>query len=134
MLPEDLHKFGLIPEFIGRLPVVASVTPLDRDALMEILTEPKNALVKQYQRMFELDGVELEFEEPALEAIADLAVLRKTGARGLRAILEEVLGPIMFEVPSSTDVARVVVTKAAVLDNAAPTIVPHKPRRAEKSA
>ena len=134
VLPEDLHKFGLIPEFIGRLPVVATVTSLDREALMEILTVPKNALVKQYQRMFELDGVQLDFEPEALEAIADLAVLRQTGARGLRAIMEEVLGPIMFEVPSSTGVARVVVTKAAVLDNAAPTIVPHKPRRAEKSA
>ena len=134
VLPEDLHKFGLIPEFIGRLPVVATVTPLDRDALMEILTVPRNALVRQYQRMFELDDVELDFEEAALQAIADLAVLRQTGARGLRAIMEEVLGPIMFEVPSSTGVARVVVTKAAVLDNAAPTIVPHKPRRAEKSA
>jgi len=134
VLPEDLHKFGLIPEFIGRLPVVATVTSLDREALMEILTVPKNALVKQYQRMFEIDGVQLDFEPEALEAIADLAVLRQTGARGLRAIMEEVLGPIMFEVPSSTGVARVVVTKAAVLDNAAPTIVPHKPRRTEKSA
>ncbi|WP_350349742.1 ATP-dependent Clp protease ATP-binding subunit ClpX [Agromyces sp. G08B096] len=134
VLPEDLHKFGLIPEFIGRLPVVTTVSPLDRDALMEILTEPKNALVKQYQRMFELDGVQLDFEQEALEAIADLAVLRQTGARGLRAIMEEVLGPIMFEVPSTTGVARVVVTRAAVLDNAAPTIVPQKPRRAEKSA
>ena len=111
VLPEDLHKFGLIPEFIGRLPVVTTVTPLDQDALMQILTEPKNALVRQYQRMFELDGVELEFEHAALEAIADLAVLRKTGARGLRAIMEEVLGPIMFEVPSSAEVARVVVTR-----------------------
>ena len=135
VLPEDLHKYGLIPEFIGRLPVVATVMPLDRDALMEILTVPRNALVRQYQRMFELDGVELDFEEEALQAIADLAVLRQTGARGLRAIMEEVLGPIMFEVPSSTGVARVVVTKAAVLDNAAPTIVPHaKQRRTEKSA
>ncbi|WP_127793604.1 ATP-dependent Clp protease ATP-binding subunit ClpX [Agromyces sp. LHK192] len=134
VLPEDLHKFGLIPEFIGRLPVVTTVSPLDREALMEILTEPRNALVKQYQRMFELDGVQLDFEGEALEAIADLAVLRQTGARGLRAIMEEVLGPIMFEVPSTTGVARVVVTRAAVLDNAAPTIVPHKPRRAEKSA
>ena len=134
VLPEDLHKFGLIPEFIGRLPVVTTVTPLDQDALMQILTEPKNALVKQYQRMFELDGVQLEFEHSALEAIADLAVLRKTGARGLRAIMEEVLGPIMFEVPSSSEVARVVVTKEAVLENAAPTIVPHRPRREEKSA
>ena len=134
VLPEDLHKFGLIPEFIGRLPVVTTVTPLDQDALMQILTEPKNALVKQYQRMFELDGVQLEFDHAALEAIADLAVLRKTGARGLRAIMEEVLGPIMFEVPSSSEVARVVVTKEAVLENAAPTIVPHRPRREEKSA
>ena len=134
VLPEDLHKFGLIPEFIGRLPVVTTVSPLDQHALMQILTEPKNALVKQYQRMFELDGVELEFEREALEAIADLAVLRQTGARGLRAILEEVLGPIMFEVPSSEEVARVVVTRDAVMDNAAPTIVPHAPRRAEKSA
>jgi ATP-dependent Clp protease ATP-binding subunit ClpX len=134
VLPEDLHKFGLIPEFIGRLPVVTTVTPLDQHALMQILTEPKNALVRQYQRMFELDGVELDFEHSALEAIADLAVLRKTGARGLRAIMEEVLGPIMFEVPSSSEVARVVVTREAVLENAAPTIVPHRPRREEKSA
>jgi len=134
VLPEDLHKFGLIPEFIGRLPVVTTVTQLDQHALMQILTEPKNALVRQYQRMFEIDGVELEFDRAALEAIADLAVLRKTGARGLRAIMEEVLGPIMFEVPSSSEVARVVVTKEAVLENAAPTIVPHRPRREEKSA
>ncbi|BDZ63132.1 ATP-dependent Clp protease ATP-binding subunit ClpX [Agromyces mangrovi Wang et al. 2018] len=134
VLPEDLHKFGLIPEFIGRLPVVTTVSQLDRPALMQILTEPKNALVKQYERMFELDGVELEFDQGAIEAIADLAVLRQTGARGLRAILEEVLGPIMFEVPSSEEVARVVVTREAVMDNAAPTIVPHKPRRQEKSA
>ena len=134
VLPEDLHKFGLIPEFIGRLPVVTTVSPLDQSALMEILTVPKNALVKQYQRMFELDGVELEFDHGALEAIADLAVLRQTGARGLRAILEEVLGPIMFEVPSSDEVARVVVTREAVIDNAAPTIVPRPARRAEKSA
>ncbi|MGN6200152.1 ATP-dependent Clp protease ATP-binding subunit ClpX [Humibacter sp.] len=135
VLPEDLHKFGLIPEFIGRLPVVTTVTQLDREALIQILTEPKNALVKQYQRMFELDGVELEFDSAALDAIADLAVLRQTGARGLRAIMEEVLGPIMFEVPSSDEVARVVVTREAVLDNAAPTIVPHRrTRREEKSA
>ena len=134
VLPEDLHKFGLIPEFIGRLPVVTTVTQLDQEALLQILTVPKNALVRQYQRMFELDDVELEFDQAALEAIADLAVLRKTGARGLRAIMEEVLGPIMFEVPSSTEVARVVVTREAVLDNAAPTIVAHKARREEKSA
>jgi len=136
VLPEDLHKFGLIPEFIGRLPVVTTVTPLDQVALMDILTQPKNALVRQYQRMFELDGVQLEFDQDALEAIADLAVLRKTGARGLRAIMEEVLGPVMFEVPSTEDVARVIVTRQTVLENAAPTIVPRKPVRAagEKSA
>ncbi|GAA4189549.1 ATP-dependent Clp protease ATP-binding subunit ClpX [Microbacterium oryzae] len=123
VLPEDLHKFGLIPEFIGRLPVIASVGALDQDALMEILTVPRNALVKQYQRMFQLDGVDLNFEEDALRAIADLAVGRKTGARGLRAILEEVLGPIMFEIPSADDVAKVVITRAAVEDGAAPTVV-----------
>jgi ATP-dependent Clp protease ATP-binding subunit ClpX len=135
VLPEDLHKFGLIPEFIGRLPVVTTVTQLDQVALMDILTQPKNALVRQYQRMFEIDGVDLEFEPDALEAIADLAVLRKTGARGLRAIMEEVLGPIMFEVPSTEDVARVIVTKKSVLENAAPTIVPRKAvRSTEKSA
>ncbi|HEX3678640.1 MAG TPA: ATP-dependent Clp protease ATP-binding subunit ClpX [Galbitalea sp.] len=135
VLPEDLHKFGLIPEFIGRLPVVTTVTQLDQVALMDILTQPKNALVRQYQRMFEIDGVDLQFDKDALEAIADLAVLRKTGARGLRAILEEVLGPIMFEVPSTEDVARVVVTRQSVLENAAPTIVPRKAiRPTEKSA
>ncbi|MGH2937778.1 MAG: ATP-dependent Clp protease ATP-binding subunit ClpX [Solirubrobacterales bacterium] len=129
--PEDLHKFGLIPEFIGRLPVVASVTPLDQVALMEILTEPKNALVKQYQRMFELDGVGLEFDAEALEAIADLAVERKTGARGLRAILEDVLGPIMFDIPSNDDVEKVIVTRDAVQTGAAPTFIK---RQARKSA
>ena len=135
VLPEDLHKFGLIPEFIGRLPVVTTVTQLDQVALMDILTRPKNALVRQYQRMFEIDNVELDFEQDALEAIADLAVLRQTGARGLRAIMEEVLGPIMFDVPSDEGVGRVIVTKAAVLENAAPTIVPHTDRRSnEKSA
>ncbi len=134
VLPEDLHKFGLIPEFIGRLPVVTTVTPLDQVALMEILTKPRNALVRQYQRMFEIDNVELEFDHDALEAIADLAVLRQTGARGLRAIMEEVLGPIMFDVPSEDHVGRVIVTRDAVLNNAAPTIVPRKAHRAEKSA
>ncbi len=134
VLPEDLHKYGLIPEFIGRLPVVTTVTQLDHQALMQILTEPKNALVKQYQRMFEIDRVELEFEHDALEAIADLAVLRKTGARGLRAILEEVLGPIMFEVPSSNEVARVIVTRASVLDDAPPTMVHVSELAHEKSA
>ena len=116
-------KFGLIPEFIGRLPVITTVSPLDRDALVSILTEPRNALVKQYQKMFEIDGVELEFTDDAIEAVADQALLRGTGARGLRAIMEEVLLPVMFDVPSDDDIARVVVTREVVLDNVLPTIV-----------
>jgi ATP-dependent Clp protease ATP-binding subunit ClpX len=126
VMPEDLLKFGLIPEFIGRLPVITTVTNLDRDALVSILTEPKNALVKQYQRMFEIDGVELEFTEDALESVADLAILRGTGARGLRAIMEEVLLAVMFDVPSRDDVARVVVTREVVLENVNPTLVPRE--------
>src|SRR6202000_2425446 len=107
VMPEDLIKYGLIPEFIGRLPVVASVTNLDMDSLVKILSEPKNALVKQYTRLFEMDNVELEFSEDALEAVADQAILRGTGARGLRAIMEEVLLPVMFDVPSDDGIARV---------------------------
>src|SRR6478609_6621896 len=129
VLPEDLHKFGLIPEFIGRLPVITNVSPLDQAALIDILTGPRNALVKQYQRMFELDGVQLEFEDDALRSIADLAVERKTGARGLRAILEDVLGPIMFEIPSAEDVDKVIVTRAAVDEGAAPTLVLRQKRK-----
>ncbi|MFM1983838.1 MAG: hypothetical protein RL723_273 [Actinomycetota bacterium] len=132
--PEDLRKFGLIPEFIGRLPVIATVTPLDRPALMQILTEPKNALVKQYQRMFELDGFELEFDKAALEAIADKAIERETGARGLRAIMEEILGPVMFDIPGSEEQGIVKITKAVVLDGAEPQTVPFKNSRREKSA
>jgi len=123
VMPEDLMKFGLIPEFIGRLPVITTVSPLDRDALVRILTEPRNALIKQYKRMFEIDGVELEFTPEAVEAVADQALLRSMGARGLRAIIEEVLLPVMFDVPSEEDVARVVITREAVLDNVNPTIV-----------
>ena len=137
VMPEDLMKFGLIPEFIGRLPVVTTVSPLDQDALMQILTEPKNALVRQYQRLFELDGVELELEPEALDEVADLALLRGTGARGLRAILEEVLLNVMYDVPSRTDIAKVVITAEVVRDNVNPTLVPRDaPRRErrEKSA
>jgi ATP-dependent Clp protease ATP-binding subunit ClpX len=126
VMPEDLLKFGLIPEFIGRLPVITTVSPLDRDALVSILTTPKNALVRQYQRMFEIDGVELEFSDDALESVADQAILRGTGARGLRAIMEEVLLPVMFDVPSRDDVARVVVTRDVVLKNVNPTLVPRE--------
>ncbi|WP_283137900.1 ATP-dependent Clp protease ATP-binding subunit ClpX [Rhizohabitans arisaemae] len=124
VMPEDLLKFGMIPEFVGRLPVITSVHNLDREALIQILTEPRNALVKQYRRLFELDGVELEFTENALEAIADQAILRGTGARGLRAILEEVLLSVMYEVPSREDVARVVITREAVLEHVYPTLIP----------
>ena len=124
VMPEDMLKFGLIPEFIGRLPVITNVRSLDRDALVRILTEPRNALVRQYQRLFELDGVELEFAADALEAIADQAILRGTGARGLRAIMEEVLLSVMYEVPSNPNIARVLITREVVLEKVIPTIVP----------
>ncbi|PWR13067.1 ATP-dependent Clp protease ATP-binding subunit ClpX [Micromonospora acroterricola] len=126
VMPEDMLKFGLIPEFVGRLPVITNVRSLDRSALVRILTEPRNALVRQYQRLFELDGVELEFDDPALEAIADQAMLRGTGARGLRAIIEEVLLSAMYEVPSNPDAARVLITREVVLENVNPTIVPRE--------
>lgn len=137
VMPEDLIKFGMIPEFIGRLPVFTSVSKLDREALIAVLVEPKNALIKQYQRLFELDSVELEFAPEALEEIAELALLRGTGARGLRAILEEVLLNVMYEVPSRTDVAKVVITGEVVRDSVNPTLVPRgAPKRAprEKTA
>lgn len=123
VLPEDLMKFGLIPEFIGRLPVVSTVADLDREALIQILTEPKNALTRQYARMLEMDGVELEFTPDSLEAIADLAIKRGTGARGLRAILEEVLLNTMFEIPSRADVKGVVITREVVLEKIEPSII-----------
>ena len=123
VMPEDLLKFGMIPEFIGRLPILTSVENLDRPALMEILTEPKNALVKQYQKLFELDDVELEFSPDALEVVADLAIKRGTGARGLRAIMEETLLGVMYEIPSKPEVAKVIITPQAVLKEAAPTLV-----------
>jgi ATP-dependent Clp protease ATP-binding subunit ClpX len=137
VMPEDLLKFGMIPEFVGRLPVITSVHNLDRHALIQILTEPRNALVKQYRRLFELDGVDLEFTPDALEAVADQAILRGTGARGLRAILEEVLLSVMYEVPSRKDVERVVITGPVVLEHVNPTIVPRSTRSRtprEKSA
>jgi ATP-dependent Clp protease ATP-binding subunit ClpX len=129
VLPEDLVRYGLIPEFIGRLPIVSSVEPLDREALVDILTAPRNALTKQYRRFFEFDGVELEFEDDALEAIADLAILRQTGARGLRAILEEVLLNTMYELPSREDVGQCVITVDTVREKVNPTLVPHGARR-----
>jgi ATP-dependent Clp protease ATP-binding subunit ClpX len=124
VLPEDLLKYGMIPEFVGRLPVVTSVHKLDRAALVRILVEPRNALIKQYQRLMELDGVELVFEDDAVEAIADQAILRGTGARGLRAIMEEVLMSVMYEVPSHSDVGTVVITGEVVREHVLPTLVP----------
>ena len=137
VMPEDLLKFGMIPEFIGRLPVFTSVNKLDREALVAVLREPKNALIKQYQKLFELDNVELEFSDSALDEIADLALLRGTGARGLRAILEEVLLNVMYDVPSRDDVAKVVISEEVVRNSVNPTLVPREaPKRAprEKSA
>ena len=140
VMPEDLLKFGMIPEFIGRLPVLTSVENLDKQALMQILTEPKNALVKQYAKLFELDSVELEFTPESLDAIADLALLRGTGARGLRAIMESVLLAVMYEVPSRSDIAKVIVTPESITDGVAPTFVqrtgdiPKRAARGEKRA
>ena len=138
VMPEDLLKFGMIPEFIGRLPILTSVENLDRPALMEILTEPKNALVKQYQKLFELDDVELEFSPEALEVVADLAIKRGTGARGLRAIMEETLLGVMYEIPSKPEVEKVIITPQVVMKEAAPTLVnrpaggPKRQSKAEK--
>ncbi|WP_199548724.1 ATP-dependent Clp protease ATP-binding subunit ClpX [Streptomyces sp. N35] len=120
----DLREYGLIPEFVGRLPLTASVHSLDRTALIRILTEPRNALIKQYQKLFQLDGVELEFTEEAVAAVADQALLRRTGARAARSVLEEVLLNVMYEVPSRDDVARVVITRETVLDHVNPTLIP----------
>jgi ATP-dependent Clp protease ATP-binding subunit ClpX len=117
VLPEDLLRYGLIPEFIGRLPVLASLEQLDEKALVEILTKPKNALVKQYQKLLDLDGVELEFTEDALKEISKLAIERKTGARGLRSIIEGIMLDVMFELPSREDISKCVITKETVVDN-----------------
>jgi ATP-dependent Clp protease ATP-binding subunit ClpX len=136
VMPEDLMKYGLIPEFIGRLPVMATVEDLDMDALVRILTEPKNALTRQYARMFEMDEVELVFTEDSLDAIAAQAIKRGTGARGLRAILEEVLLNTMYDLPSRTDVERVVIDRDVVAEKVNPTLVPARDEvgPAEKSA
>jgi ATP-dependent Clp protease ATP-binding subunit ClpX len=130
VLPEDLTRFGLIPEFIGRLPVVGAVSHLDAEALIEILTEPRNALVKQYQKIFEFENVELEFTDEALHAIADEAIKRATGARGLRAILEGALLDVMYDLPGRDDVIRVVVDSDTVLEGAAPALVTANDERA----
>jgi ATP-dependent Clp protease ATP-binding subunit ClpX len=123
VLPEDLLRFGLIPEFIGRLPVISSLEPLDEDALVQILTKPKNALVKQYQKLLQLDGVELEFEDDALVEIAKQAIERKTGARGLRSIIEGIMLDVMFDLPSQDEVKNCVITKDTVVDKVPPKLV-----------
>ena len=136
VLPEDLLKYGLIPEFVGRLPVLTHVHQLDKQALVDILTKPKNALLKQYMKFFEFDGVELVFKDDALEAIADQCNLRGTGARGLRAIMEEVLLNVMYELPSRQDVTKCVIDADVVLRGVNPTLVPRseaaKPARERK--
>ncbi len=121
--PEDLNKFGLIPEFVGRVPINVSLDPLDEEALIKILTEPKNAIVKQYQKLFELDGVTLTFEPDAITAIAKQAYARKTGARGLRSILEQLMNDLMFEIPSDDSIEECIITKEAVEGSAEPKIV-----------
>jgi ATP-dependent Clp protease ATP-binding subunit ClpX len=134
VLPEDLLKFGMIPEFIGRLPMIGAVRSLDREALIKILVEPKNSLMKQYQKVFEFEDIELEFTTEALEAIADQALLRSTGARGLRAILEEVLLNTMYELPGRTDVGRVIIDADTVRTKVNPTLVPREPPRRQRRA
>ena len=122
LLPQDLLKFGLIPEFVGRLPIIATLQELDREALVEIVTKPKNALVKQYKKLLELDGVELEFEKEALNAIVDKAIERNTGARGLRAIIEDIMRDIMFDVPSNMRIEKCIITRDTVEKKAPPIL------------
>ncbi|MHB9144070.1 MAG: ATP-dependent protease ATP-binding subunit ClpX [Symbiobacteriia bacterium] len=133
VLPEDLLKFGLIPEFVGRLPVIATLNSLDEDALVRILQEPKNALLKQYQKLFQLDSIELEFKDEAIRAIAKEALKRKTGARGLRAIIEDLMLNVMFEIPSRQDISKCVVTREVVVNRDEPLLVTmDKGKRASK--
>jgi ATP-dependent Clp protease ATP-binding subunit ClpX len=134
VLPEDLVKFGMIPEFIGRLPMIGAVGSLDRDALVKILVEPKNSLVKQYEKVFSFEDVELEFTPDGLEAVADQAILRGTGARGLRAILEEVLLNTMYDLPGRTDIGKVVIDENTVVEKVNPTLVPRSASRQRKAA
>ena len=132
LLPQDLLKFGLIPEFVGRLPIIATLQELDKQALIDIVTKPKNALVKQYKKLFEMDNVELEFEPEALEVIVDKAIERKTGARGLRSIIEEIMRDIMYEIPSNPKIEKCIVTKETVLNGEPPKIVINNAREVAK--
>ena len=131
ILPQDLLKFGMIPEFIGRLPIIATLKELNREALIKITIEPKNALVKQYKKLLKMDDVELEFEQEALEAIVDKAIERKTGARGLRSIIEEIMRDIMFDIPSNEKIEKCIITKDTVLNNAGPRII-ENPNKVKK--
>ena len=126
-------KFGLIPEFVGRLPIVATLRELDKEALIDIVTKPKNAIVKQYKKLFKLDNVELEFEKEALEAIVDKAIERKTGARGLRSIIEEIMRDIMFEIPSNPLIEKCIVTKETVVNKEAPKIIINTKKETSKT-
>ena len=134
MLPQDLLKYGLIPEFIGRLPIIATLKDLDKDALIQIATEPKNALVKQYKKLLEMDNVELEFKQEALEAIVDKAIERKTGARGLRSIIEEIMRDIMFEIPSKPNISKCIINRETVLNKVEPEVVIDENRQTEQQA
>ena len=133
LLPQDLLKFGLIPEFVGRLPIVTTLEELNREALIDIVTKPKNALVKQYKKLFEMDNVELEFEQEALGLIVDKAIERKTGARGLRSIIEEIMRDIMFEIPSNPKIEKCIITKETVANGEPPKIIINNNREAKKS-
>ena len=132
MLPQDLLKFGLIPEFVGRLPIVTTLRELDKDALIRIVTEPKNALVKQYKKLLEFDGVELEFRDDAISAIVDKAIERNTGARGLRSIIEEIMRDIMFDIPSNPKIEKCIITKNTVLGDGKPELVINENRKEPK--
>lgn len=132
LLPQDLLKFGLIPEFIGRLPIIATLKELDQEAFIKILIEPKNALIKQYQKLFQIDGVELVFDEEAIRAIVEKAIERKTGARGLRSIIEEIMRDIMYEIPSNPSIEKCTITKETVLEGVEPQIVINEEKTVRK--
>ena len=127
--PQDLLKYGLIPEFVGRLPITVSLSPLDKNALIDILTKPRNALVRQYKKLFELDGVQLEIDENALDAIADRAIERKIGARGLRAIMEDIMLDVMYDIPSQDNIEKCIITRETVVNNQQPDLVMGEQRK-----
>ena len=131
-MPQDLLKFGLIPEFVGRLPIVTTLEELDKEALISILTKPKNALVKQYKKLLAMDGVDLEFKPEAVEAIVEKAIERKTGARGLRSIIEEIMRDIMFDIPSNPKIEKCIVTKETVDEKTKPEIIINESKEPKK--